>query len=336
MSKARLSVSLDTLLGLLILTGGVGVWALPLRAPAQASSSNSGQAEKEIPPLVITSIQPVERAPIVYPPEAQATGIEGRVKLRVTINKGGSVEGIHILSGHPELVKASLESVSKWRYTPSNVDRVTIVTIVFARPRSSPFVHPLLVWPEPMPSDIGPLYVRPLEPIRAVRPVYPALAKMADVQGKVALRITVGKDGSVSDVKLLSGHPLLVKAALDAVTKWRYAPMDEPAVTDVTLDFTLPKGDRTGNAVTPPMLIYRPNPPYPQDAKAAKLEGNVVLQVTIEADGTVSSVEVVKSLDKRLDASAVQTVKTWKFLPAMKAGKPVPFKSTISINFKLS
>jgi TonB family protein len=240
------------------------------------------------------------------------------------------------LSGPPELVKTSFESVSKWRYSPSDVDRVTIVNIVFARPRSSPFVYPRLTHKEPIPSYVRPSDVGPLEPINAVRPVYPPLAKTANVQGKVTLRITVDKDGSVSDIKVLSGYPLLVKAALDAVPHWRYAPRSNPALTDVALDFAPPKGDSADSSVTPPMLIYQPKPPYPQDAKAGELEGNVVLQVMIGADGAVSSVEVVKSLDKSLDDSAVRTVKTWKFLPAMKAGRPVPRKSRISVSFKYS
>lgn len=335
MSKARLIGSLTAILGLLILAGVVGIWAFPLRAPAQATSSSSGQAEKEIPPLVITAIQPVEPAPIVYPPEAQEAGIEGKVRLRVTINKDGSVQDIRVLSGPPELVKASIESVSKWLYSPSDVDRVTIVTIVFARPRSSPFVHPLLTHKEPIPSYVRPSYIGPLEPISAVRPVYPPLAKTAHVQGKVTLRVTVDANGSVSDIKVVSGHPLLVKAALDAVFHWRYAPMNKSVVTDVTLDFAPPKGDIADSSVTPPMLIYQPNPPYPQDSKAAKLEGNVVLEVMIAADGTVSNVKVINSLNKELDDIAVKTVKKWKFLPALKAGEPVACKSAVSVNFKL-
>lgn len=335
MSKSRLIVSLTAMVGLLVLAGGAGIWAFPLRSPAQAASTNTQSAEKGIPPRVITSIQPVTQTPIVYPPEAQAVGIQGTVRMRVTINKDGSVMDIQVLSGHPELVIGALQSVAKWRYSPSDVERVTIVSIVFALPPGGAIVHPLLVhpllvWREPTPSAPA-----PLEPSFAVRPVYPALAKTAGVQGEVTLRVTVDEDGSVTDIQVLSGHPLLVKAALDAVERWRFAPRDKPAFTDVTLDFTLPKGDNADNSLTPPMLIYRPNPPYTKDAKAAKLEGTVVLEVIVAADGTVSDVKVIKPLNKGLDENAAQAVKTWKFLPALKAGKPVTCKSTVSVNFKI-
>jgi protein TonB len=61
----------------------------------------------------------------------------------------------------------------------------------------------------------------------------------------------------------------------------------------------------------------------------------VRLDIVVTTDGTVSDVKVTKSLDKTLDKEAVQTVRTWKFLPAMKAGKPVPFKTDVAISFRL-
>jgi protein TonB len=56
------------------------------------------------------------------------------------------------------------------------------------------------------------------------RPVYPPLATMARIQGTVVLQAIIAKDGTIQDLKVLSGHPLLVRAALDAVRTWRYQP----------------------------------------------------------------------------------------------------------------
>jgi TonB family protein len=55
-------------------------------------------------------------------------------------------------------------------------------------------------------------------------PAYPPLAIAARVRGAVVLDITIGKDGSVEDVKVVSGHPLLVKNAIEAVKRWTYKP----------------------------------------------------------------------------------------------------------------
>jgi TonB family protein len=60
--------------------------------------------------------------------------------------------------------------------------------------------------------------------INAVRPVYPPLAKMARQQGTVKLEATVGADGAVEDLKVLSGPPLLIQAAVNAVRNWVYRP----------------------------------------------------------------------------------------------------------------
>jgi protein TonB len=57
-----------------------------------------------------------------------------------------------------------------------------------------------------------------------VRPVYPQSAKDARVQGVVTLEVVIDKEGSVADLKLISGHPLLQQAAIDAVKQWKYKP----------------------------------------------------------------------------------------------------------------
>ena len=61
--------------------------------------------------------------------------------------------------------------------------------------------------------------------LNAARPVYPAVAQEHHVQGKVTMQVTVGKDGSVIDVKVLSGPSLLQDAAVEAARKWRFEPM---------------------------------------------------------------------------------------------------------------
>jgi len=80
--------------------------------------------------------------------------------------------------------------------------------------------------------------------INKVQPVYPPLAKQARIQGTVRLQAVIAKDGSVVELQVLSGHPLLQQAALDAVRQWRYHPTllnTEPVEVVTTIDviFTL-------------------------------------------------------------------------------------------------
>jgi len=76
------------------------------------------------------------------------------------------------------------------------------------------------------------------------RPVYPPLAKQARIQGTVRLEAVISKDGMIEQLKVVSGHPLLVQSALDAVRRWRYQPTylnNEPVEVATTIDvnFTL-------------------------------------------------------------------------------------------------
>jgi protein TonB len=83
--------------------------------------------------------------------------------------------------------------------------------------------------------------------IRRVTPVYPPLAKQARISGSVVLQAVIGKDGSIENLKAVSGHPMLIQSALDAVRQWRYKPYylnGEPVEVDtqVTVNFTLAGG----------------------------------------------------------------------------------------------
>ena len=59
---------------------------------------------------------------------------------------------------------------------------------------------------------------------KQVVPAYPALAKTARVSGTVRLQGVIGKDGAIKNLQLISGHPLLAQAALEAVRQWIYKP----------------------------------------------------------------------------------------------------------------
>ncbi len=83
--------------------------------------------------------------------------------------------------------------------------------------------------------------------IRRVQPEYPALAKQARIQGTVVLRAVINRDGIIQDLQVISGHPLLVQAAINAVRQWHYRPYylnDQPVEveTQVTVNFTLSGG----------------------------------------------------------------------------------------------
>lgn len=80
--------------------------------------------------------------------------------------------------------------------------------------------------------------------IRRVQPVYPPLARTARIQGPVVLYAVISRAGTIDNLRVLSGHPLLVPAAIEAVRQWRYRPYilnSEPieVETQITVNFLL-------------------------------------------------------------------------------------------------
>ena len=81
--------------------------------------------------------------------------------------------------------------------------------------------------------------------IHRVQPVYPELARQSRLEGRVVLQAVITENGNVRDLKVVSGHPVLARAAQDAVAQWRYQPYllnGKPVSmpTEIKLDFKLP------------------------------------------------------------------------------------------------
>jgi protein TonB len=103
--------------------------------------------------------------------------------------------------------------------------------------------------PPPPPKPKAPLRiggnVMAASLIRKVDPIYPPIAKTAHISGTVVLHAIIGKDGSVQDLQYVSGPPLLMKSALDAIRQWRYKPTmlnGEPVEVDTTISVVFSLG----------------------------------------------------------------------------------------------
>jgi protein TonB len=106
--------------------------------------------------------------------------------------------------------------------------------------------HPIVPMVRPAPT-VAPLRVSHMSEgnlIRRVQPTYPALARSARIQGAVVLQAVISKAGVIENLKVLTGHPMLVPAAIEAVSQWRYRPYllnNEPVEveTQITVNFSL-------------------------------------------------------------------------------------------------
>src|SRR2546422_895402 len=92
---------------------------------------------------------------------------------------------------------------------------------------------------------------------------------------------------------------------------------------------------RVGGGVSAPVVLYKVDPEYSEEARKAKYSGTVVLQAVVDATGTTRDIRVVRSLGLGLDEKAIEAVNKWKFKPGVRNGQPVSVQATIEVNFRL-
>ncbi len=186
-----------------------------------------------------------------------------------------------------------------------------------------------------------------LKLIKKVDPVYPDEAKKAGVEGVVILEATIDTEGNVAKVKVLKGeHESLNKAAAEALKQWKYNPATlkgkpMPVNVTVTMKFKL-DGKETearkpaeGSGHPGPTVIKKVHPTYPEEARKEGIEGTVILEATIDTEGNVSSVKVLKGGIDSLNTAAIEAVKQWKYEPVIVEGKAMPATFTVTIKFAL-
>ena len=92
---------------------------------------------------------------------------------------------------------------------------------------------------------------------------------------------------------------------------------------------------RPGGGVSLPVPITKPEPEYSEEARKAKYQGSVTLQIVVDEKGVPKDIRVVKKLGLGLDEKAIEAVQKWRFKPGMKDGKPVAVIATIEVSFRL-
>ncbi len=90
-----------------------------------------------------------------------------------------------------------------------------------------------------------------------------------------------------------------------------------------------------GGSITGPVPIYNPDPEFSEEARKAKLQGQVVLEVVVDIDGKAHRIRVRNGLGLGLDEKAIEAVQSWRFRPGHRNGKPIAVPATIYINFRL-
>lgn len=166
---------------------------------------------------------------------------------------------------------------------------------------------------------------------------YPDEARRAGVEGKVVVEVTVETNGEVSLARVVTGHPLLNQAAIDAAKLWRFSNTYDGSVT-LTLTFEFKDSDAPVPQPQKPerakegdiKVVHKVDAAYPEEAKRKGVEGNVILEITINEKGEVADARV-QSGDELLSKAALDAMKQFRFSNSLQ--KPV--LATMTFNFVL-
>lgn len=186
-------------------------------------------------------------------------------------------------------------------------------------------------------------------------PEYPVSALENHIQGDVFVQVLVDENGKVQTAKAencANCSSILGAAAVQTVKKWEYQPAiiggrPVPVSSWVTFRFKSdgpsieipskvespkPKKLRISSGVAEANLIHKVEPQYPLMAKASHIQGDVVMQCTIDKEGNMANLKAISG-PPALAQAALDAVKQWKYKPYTLNCDPVEVETTITVKF---
>ncbi len=338
MSKTRLIASLSVMIAALVLTGTLAAWAFPLKG---AISLLHPQTATLTPDKL--TIRP-------------ATGWD--VHATITSNAKGPRIQATTAQSQPPAGTVTVRGASGPPYYHVHDGKLTSDPLPENLRRNMAEAARNLL------QAAGAQTAPDLKPIKTVQPIYPRIARQAHVQGTVVLKMSVDKSGKVSELNYISGPAMLIQSAMEAARQWEFEPSASPATTIASFTFSTDdsslenlkpvtsvrvasstNADGTGelgktsvSASNPDRVkiepMYAPNKPFALEARKLGIVGSAFLTISVDENGNVTAAQVTKSLDPRLDKSAIETVLTWK-LKGVRDGKPVSFQTPVELTFNL-
>ena len=361
MSASRLAAHVSVAASVVVLGAFAAIWLFPLRSAAQVAPDDLGITVDAGAPLA-------HRTPVHNP-----TTVAGDVLLELTLNSKGEVADARVLSGPDELRKAALASALEWHYAADTAPPSLVhATIHFGESLAAQAPPPPPPPPPPpgtgrgigtgigggIGGGRGPGLRGGVAPPPPPPPPPPAVAVVQridyssaispELQQRIMGRLTL----RVGD-NLNPGQLSTELHAIDEHLGYRMTsicPCDSDR-TNVILSIVLPPGMesittnatvplppgvfRIGGGVSAPVPTFRPPPEYSEEARRAKWQGAVILQVVVDENGVPQNTQVVRPLGLGLDQKAIEAVQKWRFKPGQKDGTAVPVAATIEVNFRV-
>ncbi|HEY2842428.1 MAG TPA: M56 family metallopeptidase, partial [Bryobacteraceae bacterium] len=354
MSASRLSAEVAGAASFAVLGLCAALWFFPMRSSAQVAPDDSGIT-------VDAGAALAHRAPVRYP---QGSVARGDMLVEISLNAKGEVADAHVLSGPEELRKAALSSVLEWHYLADTAPPALVHATIHFGPRAAATAvaaapPPLPPPPPAPPAALGGRGGRGALPTPPPPPPPPPPPESAvvqqiqfrgmspELQQRVQNGLTVREGDTLGRAAMAQLRDELQRIDEHIVVNQTYDPQRANVTLWITLQPAvataapaalpaLPPGVyRIGAGVSAPVPIYRADPEYSEEARVAKWQGAVLLQVVINEEGVPQDIKVIRPLGLGLDEKAIEAVQKWRFRPGMMDGKAVPVAANMEINFRL-
>jgi TonB family protein len=325
MSRPRLVLSFVAMAAVLALCGQAAVAAFPLTVPAEARAGAAGQQAAR-PGISLASSEPFtfrgENAPV-----------------RDVLNFIGKFAGVTVLYdpsvGNPAPVTMDLDRVTV-QAALNTVMQASGLAYQVQDPKTIVVfrgVSPTPGQAKPSPSTPIMSATGAVRKTRDARPAFPPGAPSEPL----VLEAVVDVTGHVTEVTTITGSSDLGAIAATALEQWQLSP--PPKAPHKMLFGFNPAAGGSDPAGQPPVLVGRNvkapvktkdvKPVYPQEARDARVQGVVILEVRIDTDGQVSEARILRSIPM-LDRAALEAVLQWKYQPP-----GLPLQMTVTCNFTL-
>ncbi|HET9362310.1 MAG TPA: TonB family protein [Vicinamibacterales bacterium] len=311
MSSRRVVLS-SAAMALVVIAGGwYAVGAFPLREAPEAQEALTQVGPLERQAKAITPENPVPRRIIsvdpVYPPEAAIADVNATVTLMIMIDGSGRVGEVRRVGVSPTGLPGTA------------IDQQAMRTALDALVRAG--TDAVRQWQYEVPAEA---------PI-AVRVTFAFGPNFAPRQIAHDAWSVVTVAGGVGAARGRQGGPVQLGAAPPPPP-----PPPLPPSQNLTASPEWAVGAiRVGGAIKPPAKMKHVNPVYPPIAMSSRVQGVVILEVVIGADGRVAQARVLRSIPL-LDQAAIDAVMQWEFTPTLLNGQPVPIIMTTTVQFTLT
>jgi TonB family protein len=305
MSRARLAVGGLVVFGVLAGSGAVGLAAWPL-AIVQAPGEGMVMRFSPAGPSIVAS-----RVEVEFPSGLSQEATGAMVALDAVVDAEGAVTSVRLfsVSANNQTTGASL--------TATDIHKLEERLIAAASMEMKGPPHRFTDGAA-LSRDLETMAKAAAAAVRQWR-FHPPQAAPAIARVTVVFDLAHGR-ATVGPAMPISGFPR------PAATNFASAPPPRP-----TPDGTL----RVGGNIRPPQKIVNVPPVYPQEAQDARVQGVVIIEITVDAEGSVAEAWVVRSIPM-LDQAALDAVRQWRYAPTLLNGVPTPVQLTVTVNFTLS